>query len=63
MYQQLLRVDPNGHHVFGPRSQFLVQQEAQTPNRLAPMQPAQQGWPQAGGAMQGIEYNNVYDRR
>lgn len=64
MYQQLLRVDPGGHHVFGPKSQHLVQQEAQTPNKLAPLQPLQpQGWMPPGPSMQGIEYGNPYDRR
>jgi len=70
MYQQLLRVDPTGHHIFGPRTQFLAHQEAQTPTggRLPPIQqpaqPQQQHWPtNSSNAMQGVEYGNPYDRR
>lgn len=64
MYQQLLRVDPSGHHIFGPRTQFLAHQESQTPTagRLAPLQqapPPQPHWPsQSSGGMQGIEYGS-----
>jgi len=69
MYQQLQRLDPNGHHVFGPETQFLAQQETRTPaNRLAPLQPSQplqpQGqWIQPTAQMQGVEYGHAYEHR
>lgn len=76
MYQQLLRVDPNGHHVFGPKSQSLAEQGGVAANpRLAPLQPSQapqpQPWmqqqqqaPPQSGAMQGVEYaGRPFDRR
>ena len=68
MYQQLLRVDPHGHHIFGPKTHSLSQQDTQTPNRLAPMQQtphSQQSWISSGGAaMQGVEYaNSTFEHR
>lgn len=69
MYQQLLRVDPNGHHVFGPKTQMLEEQaKGSAAPRLPPMHSSStaNGWAQSSsGAMQGVEYNNhaAYDRR
>lgn len=39
MYQQLLRVDPHGHHVFGPRTEYLDSQNTQSASTSQPQPP------------------------
>ena len=53
MYQQLCRVDPGGHHVFGPVSGHFAKSDTHTSSRAAP------GYT----PMQGVEYGHQYDRR
>ncbi|GAB7356204.1 hypothetical protein MBLNU459_g6785t1 [Dothideomycetes sp. NU459] len=68
MHERLMRLDPNGHHVYGQYTQRLVQTQQQPPQQgnpqsqyaLPPMNTgaAQQHYPQMApvNAMQGVEY-------
>lgn len=63
MFEQLCRLDPNGHKAFGPRTQQLVQQEQQRQHPQHPQQPQQpQRLGQPFAPMQGVEYSQ-YERR
>lgn len=55
MYQQICRLDPNGHKVFGNRTNQLSEQDRQQPSSQSRV-----GQPQYA-PMQGVEYG--YDRR
>lgn len=69
MYQQLVRVDPHGHHIFGQKTQSLHDQSRGAPQQTQAPQQAPQSWMQQQqqppqGAMQGVEYaSRTYDRR
>ncbi|KAL9056585.1 MAG: hypothetical protein Q9162_002868 [Coniocarpon cinnabarinum] len=56
MYQQICRLDPNGHKVFGQRTAQFVEQERQQPS-----QQHRNAGHQPYAPMQGVEYG--YDRR
>ena len=54
MYQQICRLDPNGHKIFGARTHQLAEQDRQP-------QAHRGGQPPFAAPMQGVEYG--YDRR
>ncbi|KAI9662096.1 MAG: hypothetical protein M1831_002792 [Alyxoria varia] len=55
MYQQLCRVDPHGHHVFGAVTKHFDQQESHPANRT--------GGAPVYAPMQGVEYGQYDTRR